>query len=95
MYCRFRELEEGKGPFPGEDEDAEDEVDDLEVGEGFDGAVEISGEKVPEDFWPEETFERGSDLINCCRQDDEARPMVLDELSHCFGFGAVRDGDDR
>lgn len=63
MHCRFRKLEEGEGPFPGEDEDAEEEVDDLEDGEGFDGAVEIGGEEVPEDLWPEEPFERGGDLV--------------------------------
>jgi len=35
--------EEAEGPFPGEHEDAEDEVDDLEDGEGLHCAVEILG----------------------------------------------------
>lgn len=63
MHCRFRKINEGEGPFPREDENAEEEVDDLEYWEWFHGGVEVGGEEVPEDFGPEETFEGGGDLV--------------------------------
>ena len=50
-------------PFPPQPEDAEQQVDDLQDGDGFHGAVQVGGEEVPEDFGPEEAFERGGDLI--------------------------------
>jgi hypothetical protein len=55
--------EEGKWPFPHESDEAENHVDDLEYGEGLDGAIEVFGEEIPEDFRPEEGFERGCYLI--------------------------------
>jgi len=35
----------------------------LQHGDGFDGSVEVLGEKVEEEFGPEEAFECGSDLV--------------------------------
>lgn len=35
--------EEGEGPFPAEGEEAEEQVEDLEDGDGPDGAVEVRG----------------------------------------------------
>jgi hypothetical protein len=55
--------EQGQRPFPGESDSAEDEVDDLEDGEGLDCRVEVFGEKVPEDFGPEEGFDCSRYLI--------------------------------
>lgn len=49
-------------PLPGESNDAEHEVDDLEYGYLFDGSVEIVSEKVPEYFGPDESFNRSADL---------------------------------
>jgi hypothetical protein len=51
--------EEGQRPFPGEGDDTEDEVDDLQDWEGFYGRVEVFGEEIPEDFGPEEGFDCG------------------------------------
>jgi hypothetical protein len=55
--------EEVQRPFEGEHEDAQDEVDDLEYGDGLDTAIEGLGEEVPEDLGPEKTFNRGSNLV--------------------------------
>lgn len=55
-----------EGPLEGEHAEAEDEVDDLQDGDGLDGAVEILGGKVPEDLGPEEALEGGGDLIFFC-----------------------------
>jgi hypothetical protein len=55
--------EKRERPFPGECDDAEDDVDDLQNGEGLDGAIEVFGEKIPEDLGPEEGFERSGYLI--------------------------------
>ena len=33
----------GSGPFPPQRQDAEEEIDNLQDGEGFDGAVEVGG----------------------------------------------------
>ena len=52
-----------QGPFPREDEQAEEEVDDLQDGDRLHGAVEVLGREVPEDFGPEEALQRGHDLI--------------------------------
>ena len=35
--------QERQRPFPGEAQDAEEEIYDLEDGDGFDGAVEVGG----------------------------------------------------
>jgi hypothetical protein len=56
---------EAKRPLPGDHEDAEDEVDDLQEGEGLDGAVEVLGQEVPEYLGPEEAFKGGCYLV-CC-----------------------------
>jgi len=50
-------------PLPEEYEDAQDEVDDLEEGYRFHGAIEVFGEKVPEYLGPEEAFYGRGDLI--------------------------------
>ena len=55
--------DESEWPFPAEHDDAEDEVDDLEDGEGLHCCVEVFGEEVPEDFRPEESFHGGGYLI--------------------------------
>lgn len=55
--------EKGQWPFPGERDDAEEKVDDLEDWEGFYGRVEVLGEEVPEDFGPEEGFEGSCYLV--------------------------------
>lgn len=49
-------------PFPREAHQPEKEIDDLENGDRFDGAVEARRQKVPEDFGPEEAFDGGADL---------------------------------
>jgi hypothetical protein len=35
----------------------------LQDGDGLDGAVEVLGQEVPEDFGPEEAVEAGGDLV--------------------------------
>ena len=76
-------------PLPGEGEEAEEQVDDLQDREGLHGGVEVLGQEVPEDLGPEEAFERGGALVGGGGQDDEARPVVLDELAHFWGGGVV------
>ena len=58
-----RAREEGERPLPREADDAQEEVYDLENGEGLDGRVEVLGQKVPEDLGPEEGLERGGYLV--------------------------------
>jgi len=48
----------------------------------LDSAIEIRGQEVPEDLRPKEPFESGSNLIGTSSENDEARPVVLDELAH-------------
>lgn len=50
-------------PFPGEYEDAKQEIEDLEYGDRLDRAVEVLGGEVPEDFGPEEALDRSKDLV--------------------------------
>lgn len=57
--------EQGERVFPGETQHAEEQVDDLQDGDRAHSSVEIGGEEVPEDFWPEEALKAGSDLA-CC-----------------------------
>lgn len=45
--------DEGDWVLPQQGEEAEDEVEALQDGNGFDGRVEGFGEEVPEDFGPE------------------------------------------
>lgn len=53
----------GEGPLEGEHAEAEEEVDDLQDGDGLDGAVEVLGGKVEEDLGPEEAGDGGGDLV--------------------------------
>jgi hypothetical protein len=55
--------DEFERPFVGEPNEAEQEVDDLENGEGLYSAIEVLGEEIPEDFGPEEAFDCGGDLV--------------------------------
>lgn len=55
--------EQWQWPFPGERDDAEEQVDDLQNWEGFHGRIEVLGEEVPEDLGPEEGFESSGYLI--------------------------------
>jgi hypothetical protein len=64
--------------FHGDATESKDQVHDLQDGEGLDGTVEVLCEEVPEDLWPEEGLESGSDLVSSSRHDDEASPVVLD-----------------
>lgn len=81
-----RACEEWEGPFPCESDDAEDEVEDLEHrGAGY-GRVEVFGEEVPEDFWPEEAFYCGCYLI-CSFV---LVYMELDGMLGEFGVGHVQ-----
>nr|POE80010.1 hypothetical protein CFP56_08076 [Quercus suber] len=54
-------------PFVGQADERDDEVDDLQGGEGFDGGIEVLGEEVEEELGPEEAFERRGELI-CDRE---------------------------
>ena len=49
--------------------------------------VEVCGQEVPEEFWPEESVYRGQQLVGSCSENDEASPVVLDQFAHAF----VRD----
>jgi hypothetical protein len=44
-------------PFVGEADERDDDVEDLQDGDGFDGGVEVFGQEVEEEFGPEEGFE--------------------------------------
>lgn len=81
--------EEAEGPLPGEADEAHDDVDDLEGGHGLDGDIEVLGQKVPEDLGPKKGLDAGGDLVGGGRQDDEARPVVLDQFPHGSGGGMV------
>lgn len=50
-------------PLVGQSDEGEDEVEDLEDGYWFYGGVEVLGEEVEEELWPEEGFEGGCDLV--------------------------------
>ena len=50
-------------PFPRETDETQDEVEDLQDGNGAHGAIEVGGEKVPEDLGPEEALEGRRDLV--------------------------------
>ncbi len=76
MYGRLDE--ETERPLPEQADNAQEEVDDLKDGDGFDGAIEVLGRKVPEDLGPEETLDRCRDLVGGGGEDDEAGPVVLD-----------------
>jgi len=55
--------DEAQRPFVGHAEDSEEQVHDLEGGNGLYGAVEVLGGEVPEDLGPEEAVEAGADLV--------------------------------
>lgn len=55
--------DEGGWVFPAEGEEAEQEVEALQDGDGFDGRVEGLGEEVPEDFGPEVGVQGGGELV--------------------------------
>ncbi len=55
--------DERQRPFPGETDDAQDEIENLEDGDGAHSAVEGFGEEIPEDLGPEEPFQGGGDLV--------------------------------
>lgn len=69
-------------PLESQHAETEEEVEELQDGDGLYGAVEIFGGKVPKDFGPEEAFDSGGDLISCGRHHNEACPVVLDESAH-------------
>lgn len=50
-------------PLPEKYNDAQNEVNDLEIWDRFHGAIEIFGEEVPEYLGPEEAFYGSGDLI--------------------------------
>jgi len=51
--------EGAEGPLPCEHDDAEDDVEDLEDGDGLHGSVEVFGEEIPEDLGPEDAVDTG------------------------------------
>ena len=53
----------GERVFPCETQNAQEQVNDLQDGNRAHSTVEVGGQKVPEDFWPEEAFESSSNLI--------------------------------
>ena len=79
--------EEWKRPLPCQTQQAEQQVDDLEYGDGADDAVEICGEEIEEDFGPEEGVDGGEGLVGGGDEDEEAGPVYLDEFAHSAGRG--------
>jgi hypothetical protein len=69
-------------PLQAKAHERKDEVEYLQYGEWFDCYIEIFGEDVPEDLGPEEAFDGSGELDGCCRQDNEPRPVVLDQFAH-------------
>lgn len=43
-------------PLVGEANECDDDVEDLQDGDGFDGGVKVFGQEVEEEFGPEEGF---------------------------------------
>ena len=68
--------DEPERPLPGQTDESEYHVHNLEDGNGLHGGVEVLGEEVPEDFGPEEAFEGGGDLV--CEGDGLA--MGIEEV---------------
>lgn len=61
--------EQRQWPFPGDTDYAEDNVENLQDGNGLDGAIEVLGEEIPEDLGPEEAVETGGYLVwESCEQ---------------------------
>lgn len=55
--------EPGQRPLEREQEDAQDQVDGLQDRVGLYGNVEVFGQEVEEDLWPEDAFERSCYLV--------------------------------
>jgi len=55
--------DEAERPFPGEQQQTHDQVDDLEHRYRSDSWVEGCGEEVPENLGPEKGVNSGSDLV--------------------------------
>lgn len=89
MQAWSRPDNEFKWPFPRQCQDAQHQVYNWQDGEWLDTAIEVLGKEVEEDLGPEEPFEGGGNLIGGSREDDEARPVVLDEFTH-----GKDDGED-
>lgn len=58
-----RTSEQRQGPFPGETNDTENYIEDLQDRNGLDGAIEVLGEEIPEDLGPEEAVEPSAYLV--------------------------------
>ena len=58
-WSRGHELER---PLHRNGEDSEHDVDNLQVWEGTDKDIEIAGEDIPEDLWPEKAFNASTNL---------------------------------
>jgi hypothetical protein len=54
---QVRARDPSQRPFVGEADERDDDVEDLQDGDGFDGRVEVFGQEVEEEFGPEEGFE--------------------------------------
>ena len=65
-------------PFPSDGDDAQEEIEHLEDRYRLHGAVEVLGEKVPEDLGPEEALDGGSDLI--CAQESASNCRVVVDM---------------
>jgi hypothetical protein len=78
--------EEAQRPLPCEEDDSKDEIDGLKYWYRFDGWIEGFGDEIPKYLGPEIPFHRGSDLVHCCREDNEPRPVILDKPSHDSGW---------
>ena len=76
--------EEREGPLPGQTQEAEQQVDDLQDGEGLDDGVEVGGEEVEEEFGPEEGGDGGEGLVEGGGEDEEAGPVVFYQFAHIF-----------
>lgn len=53
----------GEWPFKAEQEDAREEVDDLQGGDGLDRSVQRCRQEIPENLGPEEALNSGSNLV--------------------------------
>lgn len=74
--------DEAGGPFPGQHDQAQHQVDGLQRWYGPDGAVEVGRYEIPKDLWPEVRLDGSRALVSCGAQDNEPGPVVLDKPSH-------------
>ncbi|QSZ35500.1 hypothetical protein DSL72_008370 [Monilinia vaccinii-corymbosi] len=86
VKCRVDD--EAQGPLPRQHAEPEEQIDDLEDGEGFDGAVEIFRQEIPEDLGPKESGDGGGDLvlISCVSFEGMGR-MEMDYVIRTDGGG--------